>query len=527
MRRTALLVWMFVALLPAADARALPIAGRYPSGNAALKSPSDAEAALLRGINADRRTHGLDPLEWEPRLSAVAREHSDDMAGHDYFNYDSPRLGSLNYRQHRAGCSAPNARYGIFRNNSLDGILEQLKADDRPLHLGRATRVGVGVVRKSLLQGYVATLIFSEMHVTLQPFPTRPIPGKTYTLRGRVAGGYRDTRVAITLPNGEVIEQPLPLDDDGRFDDRVAFDRGRGRYVVEIVGSGRMGPAVLSIMHCYAGVPYPGPDAVGADEGAPKDLRRAEREMLDLLNAERRKAGLRPIRFDEELARVARAHSRDMVENDFFAHISPTTGDLEARMKRAGLTARAFTENLANNRTLRGAHEGLMDSPAHRKNILDPQAARVGIGIVAQDEDAIMVTQNFAQDFVEHDTDDLEREFLDAVHEARRKLRRPRIRTDEKLARIARENSRDMARRDSVSHDRAMKLLKEARLPYAVQVGVVKSADPITPEQIPGGGSGTPPPLDEEMTRIGVAVVQGDFDSGEKPLYITVLVGKD
>ena len=527
MRRTALFISLFIALLTSAGAQALPIAGRYPSGHAALKSPSEAEATLLRGINAARRSSGLDALEWEPRLSAVAREHSADMAEHDYFNYDSPRLGSLIYRQHRAGSSAPNARYGIFRNNSLHGVLEQLKTDDRPLHLGRATRVGVGVFRKNLLQGYFVTLIFSEMHVTLQPFPTQPVPGKTYALRGRVDGGYRDTRVAITLPNGEVVEQPLPLDEDGRFDDRVAFDRGRGRYVVEIVGSNRMGPAVLSIMHCYAGVPYPEPDFARADDAAPKDLRRAERDMLDLVNAARRKAGLRAIRFDEELARVARLHSRDMVHNDFFAHISPTAGDLEARMNRAGLTARAFTENLANNRTLRGAHEGLMDSPAHRKNILDPHATRVGIGSVAQGDDAIMVTQNVAQDFLEHDTDDLVREFLEAVRDERRRLGRPKIRTDAKLTRIARENSRDMARRDSVTHDRAMALLKEARLPYAVQVGVVKSVEPVGPEQIPDGGSGTPPPLDAAMTRIGVAVVQGDLDSGEKPLYITVLVGKD
>jgi uncharacterized protein YkwD len=52
-------------------------------------------------------------------------------------------------------------------------------------------------------------------------------------------------------------------------------------------------------------------------------------------------------------------------------------------------------ENLSLARTLIMAHEGLMNSPGHRANILQPAFGRVGIGILDGGIYGIMVTQNF------------------------------------------------------------------------------------------------------------------------------------
>jgi uncharacterized protein YkwD len=64
-------------------------------------------------------------------------------------------------------------------------------------------------------------------------------------------------------------------------------------------------------------------------------------------------------------------------------------------MKDAGVEYRTAGENLALAPTLHIAHNGLMNSPGHRANILHPQFGRVGIGIMDGGLRGLMVTQNF------------------------------------------------------------------------------------------------------------------------------------
>src|SRR5690606_14939197 len=93
-----------------------------------------------------------------------------------------------------------------------------------------------------------------------------------------------------------------------------------------------------------------------------------EARMLGMVNAEREKQGLKPLRPDPELAEVARAHSRDMFARGYFSHYSPEGQDLRDRLRRAGHGYLAAGENLALAPTLAGAHQGLMNSPGHRAN---------------------------------------------------------------------------------------------------------------------------------------------------------------
>lgn len=135
----------------------------------------------------------------------------------------------------------------------------------------------------------------------------------------------------------------------------------------------------------------PLPFSVAAPRARP-DL---EARMLQLVNAERRAAGLAPLRADSEATAVARAHSVDMFARSYFSHVSPDGDDAFARMRAAGLRFLAAGENLALARTLPLAHQGLMESPGHRANILRPHFGRVGIGIVDGGRHGLMVTQKF------------------------------------------------------------------------------------------------------------------------------------
>lgn len=121
----------------------------------------------------------------------------------------------------------------------------------------------------------------------------------------------------------------------------------------------------------------------------------AESQMLDLLNEERRRAGLSTLARDSAVDQVARAHSMDMLHRGYFAHENLEGLSPFDRMRLAGIRFTSAGENLALAPTVMLAHQGLMDSPTHRANILSPQFARVGIGAAHADGRGRVFTQSF------------------------------------------------------------------------------------------------------------------------------------
>lgn len=120
-----------------------------------------------------------------------------------------------------------------------------------------------------------------------------------------------------------------------------------------------------------------------------------ESEMLNYLNAERVKHGLSPLAFDEELLPVARQHAQDMFARSYFSHISPEEETPFDRIRKANIPFLTAGENLAIAQTLALAHDGLMDSPGHRANILQQAFGRVGIGVLDGGVYGLMVVQKF------------------------------------------------------------------------------------------------------------------------------------
>jgi uncharacterized protein YkwD/uncharacterized membrane protein required for colicin V production len=155
-------------------------------------------------------------------------------------------------------------------------------------------------------------------------------------------------------------------------------------------------PAIQRSLHGITVLPesrhsVPLPVPVTTAQAAPE----LEARMLVMVNAERARRGLKPLRADPELTAVARAHSRDMFARAYFSHVSPEGDDLSNRLRQARLGYLAAGENLALAPTLSGAHQGLMNSPGHRANILRPHYGRVGIGVLDGGIHGLMVTQNF------------------------------------------------------------------------------------------------------------------------------------
>ncbi|MBB4665247.1 CAP domain-containing protein [Conexibacter arvalis] len=111
---------------------------------------------------------------------------------------------------------------------------------------------------------------------------------------------------------------------------------------------------------------------------------------LCLLNRERSRRGLRPLKLDRHLSAVARAHSRDMVRRGYFEHNSPNGRTPFDRILATRYVPRGAswalgenigwgTDELAQPASLVNAW---MKSPGHRRNILDKRFREIGIGIV-------------------------------------------------------------------------------------------------------------------------------------------------
>jgi len=122
----------------------------------------------------------------------------------------------------------------------------------------------------------------------------------------------------------------------------------------------------------------------------------SEQIMLDLVNQERVKDGERPLTLSIPLQQVGREYGRQMLSYGFFSHESQIDGTSPSqRVERAGIDYTVTGENLAYAPDVYVAHQGLMNSPGHRKNILSPEYSKVGIGVI----DAGIYGRIFVQEF--------------------------------------------------------------------------------------------------------------------------------
>lgn len=121
-----------------------------------------------------------------------------------------------------------------------------------------------------------------------------------------------------------------------------------------------------------------------------------EWQMFDLTNATRVQHGLGVLTWDERVRKTARKHSADMAENAYFDHTNLKGQSPFDRMLADQITFSVAGENLAYGQfSSIFAHEGLMNSEGHRKNILKAEFDHLGVGVAFNDESHPYYTQNY------------------------------------------------------------------------------------------------------------------------------------
>lgn len=126
--------------------------------------------------------------------------------------------------------------------------------------------------------------------------------------------------------------------------------------------------------------------AATADSKQEVSIDKDEEEVLNLLNAARKDAGLDPLLLDASLQKVADIKVKDMVTNEYFGHKSPTYGSPFDLMKRSGVAFKSAGENISGNKSGAAATNAWMANENHKANILNSEYKYVGIGVANDDK---------------------------------------------------------------------------------------------------------------------------------------------
>jgi len=121
----------------------------------------------------------------------------------------------------------------------------------------------------------------------------------------------------------------------------------------------------------------------------------AEKEVLELTNAQRKAANLPALQPNEKLLKAARSHSENMAKQQKLAHDLDDKSPFD-RVKALGYEFSSCGENVAmGQRTPKEAMESWMKSEGHRANILNSSFAEIGIGQAKDANGQVYWTQVF------------------------------------------------------------------------------------------------------------------------------------
>lgn len=402
---------------------------------AANSDSDDHYRQLVRELSGGR-------AQYDPNLARAARE----------MVYQTTEFGEIvpsdvrDFAVASSGAVAADSSFQQLRTTSegeqplrqaISAIVRDKEAvSDGPLF------VGVGEVYRHGLQmprhiGVVGTHLGAQV----QPLPVQLAAGELWPVRARLLANWRGVKALVLHPDGKQDELPVQVRGDDLSVD-VTAGRVRGPMDVQLVGEGPRGPGKILQLRAWVDQPPPRTLAtrVPADETKLRTFKEAEAYAFALMNADRAAHRLPAFGWDAQLSAIARKHSEEMRDRDYFSHISPTTGSPGDRIKAGGYRAAQYAENVAHNGTLHEAQSGLMHSLGHRKNLLATDTTVAGIGVAMRGtgkERRFWVTQLFAKPADGRSEEELAAAVVELIHKRRQQAGLPEVQIDGPLSESA------------------------------------------------------------------------------------------
>ena len=119
-------------------------------------------------------------------------------------------------------------------------------------------------------------------------------------------------------------------------------------------------------------------------------------ELFKIINQHRTVADLAAFKRSKALDRLAEDYAREILRTRQFSH-KDINGDLpNQRAEKNGIKVDYIGENLAIAPTIMSAHQGLMDSPTHRRNLESAVFRQIGLAVVRIGLNQSLVVEEFA-----------------------------------------------------------------------------------------------------------------------------------
>ena len=397
-----------------------------PSGEGSI---GPAGPGIARALEQASRARGQ-VIAADPRLAELARWVAQSLAQ----QVAAPPAPVIDLYARHLGLVEPTPHLLLMLQPDAAALEQHLRDEAKRLMPSqRYTRYGAFSAPHE--GGVLAVLVLSVRQLTLLPVKRAIDPGDTLTLQGKLSPGLRAAQLVITYPDGSSERGTPQSTSPFRF---KLSARGRGAHRVELLADSADGIQVVANFPIYAGVApmreltyaaVGGGPALGADQLSAR--------LLELMNGERARAGRKPLVRDDRLAAIGLAHSQDMELHNFIAHTSPNTGSAVDRVARAGVRTPVVLENIGRGYSADEIHHGLMESPGHRENILNPSASHVGLGVVVTQEDqhaAYLVTEVFARFTPPMDMNDATAELHAGIARERKRRGLPPLQRDAALS---------------------------------------------------------------------------------------------
>ena len=466
---------------------------------AAVMTESDSVyAQVIRGLDRP-------DVHYDPNLGHAARELAYQ---HSVFGGLVPRP-VVDFLL-RSGGSVDRTVMQAYTATAGDDLQVIQERVERIVGTRRDTlrRVGVGEAYiPGVARSRFIAILVSERRIEVSSAPRSALPNTRWLLSGTLPDGWNNPTALAMYPEGDL--RSIQVRRDGRrFALEVPVGGEEGLLDVSLSATGPYGPSPLLQVPVYVGTALPVTMTVWMppNEEYIQGTKEAEELAFDLLNADRKRYGLSGLVRLPRVDRIARGHSVDMRDFNYFGHWSENTGSPGDRLSEGQIKAAMYAENVAYGGSIFGAQEGLMHSLGHRKNILNPGLTHVGIGIAGKTEGESVrwyLTQLFIVPATDVDRDIEEKTLLTRIDSLRRSEGRRALARAAGLDRMAFSAAKIAAA--GGTEDLAKRLMDDAREDGQTRGGGFAWIRVVAdPDSIEFPAEVTSP----QYERIGMAVVQ-------------------
>jgi uncharacterized protein YkwD len=359
-------------------------------------------------------------------------------------------------------------------------------------------------------------LVLWDQTVELAPIPRKLAPGTSATLSGTLLG-LQNPKVQIVDVVGKL--EVVPSQPDQSFKAQISCGDKAGRILVQIIGERDGGNVTAAKFPITCGTDQPvSAKMPEADEKA-ADPAQTEKQLVDLINADRTAAGLPPLVYDPDLSGVARA----LAENRAGGR-GTTSTELQQRLKEKDISTPMVLASEGQAFNAEEAHARFSESARDRANEMTSEVNQIGVGAAAGPpvggRPSIILTELFIKVLAPPDPVAIKAKLYEGIARKRADARANPTAKDPVLEDVAQKYAEGLATyRGSIPKDKESELVAPLykALGSVNIMGGVKQ-DPLEFSEEPGViGNG-------KLLGVGVAV-GSSIQFGKNSTFVVVLLG--